>query len=64
MSLELFQSVRPEKNSITNIWKNLGFSAENAAESQALIHLKKNFCDTKRCFNCAIGANILISSDQ
>lgn len=62
MSLELFQSMKPEKNSITDIWKNLGYTAENAAESHALIHLKKNFCDFKRCFNCAIGANILFSS--
>lgn len=63
MSLELFQSMKSEKNSITDIWKNLGFSAENAAESHALIHLKKNFCDVKRCFNCAIGASILINNE-
>ncbi len=61
MSLEVFQTLKSEKNSITETWKNLGFVAENASESQSLVFLKKNFCDVKRCFDCAIGAHILIS---
>jgi hypothetical protein len=31
----------------------------NAAESQALIELKTNFCEHKKCLICSMGANIL-----
>ncbi len=61
-SLNMFQTLKPEKNSITEIWKNMEYIAENAAESQSLVFLKKNFCDYKLCFECAIGAHILMTN--
>lgn len=58
-ALGLLENIPPEKNNITDGWKQLGFSNKNAYESQALIHLKNNYCDNKYCLKCAIGTKIL-----
>jgi hypothetical protein len=48
-----------EKNSITKGFEMLGMENKNAFDSQALIQLKKEYCDQKRCLQCAIGNKIL-----
>ena len=48
-----------EKNNITNAWKQHEVINENALDSQALIELKNNYCDFKRCLQCAVGNKIL-----
>ncbi|MDZ7880193.1 MAG: DUF2851 family protein [Saprospiraceae bacterium] len=58
-SLLLLEKVRPEKNTLTDGWKDLGLTATTAADSQALIQLKTTYCDEKRCAACAIGNTIL-----
>ena len=50
-----------EKNTVVARWRQLGIAAENAADSQALLELKKQYCDTRRCLDCAIGNRWLIS---
>ncbi|MDT0295320.1 DUF2851 family protein [Mesonia ostreae] len=34
--------------------------ATSALESQALLHLKPNYCDKNKCLHCAVGLNLLI----
>lgn len=58
-SIELLQTLSPEKNSITKIFENEGFRIQNALESQGLIHLWKNFCQPRNCLKCAIGLDLL-----
>jgi hypothetical protein len=58
-SLILLEKVKSEKNTIIDGWKELGFSAQSAADSQALIQLKTTYCDVKKCAACAIGNSIL-----
>lgn len=48
-----------EKNNITEGWQALGITDKDAYESQALIELKNNFCDKKRCLECAVGNALL-----
>lgn len=48
-----------EKNIITRKWKETGVANKTAWDSQALIHLKKHYCDTRRCLECAIGNRLL-----
>ncbi|HRP90615.1 MAG TPA: DUF2851 family protein [Edaphocola sp.] len=55
----LLELCPPEKNSILKIWNEYGIYAKNAAESQALIHLYNNYCNSKSCLNCSIGLWIL-----
>jgi hypothetical protein len=58
-AFSLLQSMSPEKNSILQHWTDLGIKPLNAADSQALLALKKNFCSMKKCMHCAIGAQLL-----
>ena len=57
--LEMYRNLNPEQNSIIDKFKDLNISVENAFDSQTLIHLKKNFCDEKKCLQCAIGVKLL-----
>ena len=58
-SFYFLQSMHEEKNNIIQQWKKLGFQIQNAFESQAFLHLKNNYCDTKRCLHCVIGHQLL-----
>ena len=58
-ALKFLEEVSPEANSIIKNWKSLGMSAENAYQTQALLQLKKHYCDKKRCLNCNIGNTIM-----
>jgi hypothetical protein len=55
----LLSNVKPESNRIITEWEQIGIKAHSAAESQALIELKNNFCSHKRCLQCAIGHKLL-----
>lgn len=50
-----------EDNRITRGMKEIGFSNTQAFESQALIHLYKNYCSFKKCTKCGIGHALLRS---
>lgn len=50
-----------EKNVIMRHWKAYDIFPENAFQSQALIQLKKNYCDKKRCLECSFGNKVLKS---
>jgi len=49
----------PEQNNITRKWKEREVLNQNAMDSQALIELKKNYCDKRLCLECAVGNKIL-----
>lgn len=52
-------SLKAEDNRETRAWESVNIHANNAYESQALINLKKNYCDQRKCLYCAIGNEIL-----
>ena len=56
---EYYMQMNAERNAITDEWKRLGVSVKNALDAQALMHLRKNYCNLKRCLECAIGNHIL-----
>lgn len=58
-AITLLQQMPPEKNSIVENFEKLGIAATSAFDSQALIHLKANYCDTRKCIYCPIGVSIL-----
>ena len=55
----LLEKIAPEQNSIIEKWKLLGVHAENAYDTQALLELKKQYCDEKKCLQCGIGYRLL-----
>ena len=58
-SLQLLETIKPEKNSITKDWQALGIPIEHAFDSQALIYLRKQYCAHFRCLHCQVGVGLL-----
>lgn len=48
-----------EKNGIVNRWIQSGVRIKNAAQSQASLTLKKEYCDKFKCLECRIGNSLL-----
>ena len=58
-ALRFLEAIAAEKNHIINEWSDLRVPARHAADSQALIHLKQNYCIEGSCLDCQIGNLIL-----
>jgi len=56
---EIAKSIQPEKNTIIERFKSLGIKSKNAFDSQALLQLKKYYCDHKQCMQCKVGKSII-----
>ncbi len=56
---KLLGGISPEDNRDTRGWEKLGLKADDAFGSQALIHLKRDYCDKRRCLKCQIGKEIM-----
>lgn len=53
------EQIKAETNSISRNFSELGLKPFNAMHSQALLQLKNEYCDAKRCLECRIGHEIL-----
>lgn len=58
-AIGLLTNLPPEKNTIIRNWQQLGLDAKNAGTSQALIHLKKEYCEKHECLRCRFGHHVL-----
>jgi hypothetical protein len=58
-SLKLLENLPAEQNNITEDFIILGLKINNAFESQALLELKNNYCNYKKCLQCGVGNKIL-----
>ncbi len=63
-ALDLISALPSEENTITRHWSAITMPNQNAGHSQALIHLKREYCDSRRCVVCAIGNQILSSTQK
>jgi len=57
--INTLQELKPETNSVVDLFFEAGFPIHSAKDSQSVIHLKKRYCDEKKCLNCAIGTEVL-----
>lgn len=57
--LKLIDQLPPEKNNIVDRFAQNGIKSASALESQALIQLKNEFCNKKKCLQCAFGNYLL-----
>ena len=58
-ALSWLAAEKPERNTPIYNWQQLGVSVLTAADSQSLLELKKNYCEKRRCLECAIGQSLL-----
>lgn len=58
-AFDFLEQLKPENNHIIRLWQQCGLVVENAGDSQALIQLKKEYCDKKECLRCRFGYEYL-----
>ena len=58
-AFNLLEQLPAERNYITRCWERAGLKITHAADSQALIQLRHNYCDRKDCLRCRFGAEYL-----
>ena len=56
--MALMEHIPAENNTIIRQWKVLGQQINNAADTQALLHLYQNYCQHHECINCEVGYQI------
>jgi len=63
-AIALLESLRPEKNSIVSTFAAAGLKSEDALTTQALIQLKREYCDARKCIYCKIGHRLLATASH
>lgn len=58
-ALQILSQIPAENNTIMRGWETLGIKMKSAADSQAFLYLRKEYCTQRRCLHCAIGHAIL-----
>lgn len=56
---QLLEHLSAERNAITDKFTEAGVQVDRAFASQAILQLKKYYCDHKKCLSCGIGIKIL-----
>ena len=54
-AFSLWEQLKPENNTIIRDWVSAGIPCENAADTQALIQLHRNYCQRRDCLRCKFG---------
>lgn len=57
--LALWKALEPENNRILRAWAKEGIEVKTAGGSQALIELRQQYCDEKKCLDCRVGKGLL-----
>jgi hypothetical protein len=58
-AIKMLNEIPAEINHIISEWQKLKLNVTNAAHSQALLELKSNHCDEKKCLSCKIGNKLI-----
>ena len=54
-AITFLEQLKPESNYITEFFSKSGFKIKNAADSQSVIQLRKEYCEKKKCMYCRMG---------
>jgi len=58
-AVEMLMSLRAENNSIVRIFRSAGFKIDDAFKSQAVLQLRRCYCEQRKCLYCRIGHRLL-----
>ena len=58
-AVEMMQRIKGEDNVYTRLFDSLGIKCGDAYTSQALIQLRTEYCDSRKCLYCRIGHRLL-----
>lgn len=57
--VSLLEAMKPESNSLVGMFARAGVKARDAMASQALVQLRRNYCEARKCLYCRIGHRML-----
>ncbi|MDR3269344.1 MAG: DUF2851 family protein [Tannerella sp.] len=63
-ALQMLEDLPPERNSLITPFTKAGVEVKNAADTQALIQLRREYCEKKKCLYCRIGYHLIKSKIQ
>ena len=58
-ALKWLEEIKAEKNTVIKGFEKLRIDNKSAFDSQALLQLKNEYCDKKRCLECAVGNKLI-----
>ncbi len=58
-AIGFLEQLPKEKNQIIEQWEAIEVESDNAFDSQALIYLKKSYCNSYSCLDCHIGKRLI-----
>jgi len=58
-AINFLETIKPESNSIIRQFSGYGIISRSAYDTQALIQLKREYCEKKKCLYCRIGYKLL-----
>lgn len=60
-AVEMLQCLKPENNSKVTVFTSAGVKCPDAFTSQALVELRREYCEARKCLYCRIGHRMLAS---
>ena len=60
-ALDFLEKMPPESNSIVDNWKTLKVPIRSSFDTQALLQLKNEYCNKRKCLNCPVGSKLVKS---
>lgn len=61
---ELLRSFRPEDNKDVRLFASAGITCHDASDSQAIIELRREYCEKNKCIYCRFGHRMLSNEIQ
>ena len=58
-AIDWLQQLPPESNRIVTAFATAGLRSRDAFTTQALIHVRRNYCEQRKCLYCRIGHRLL-----
>ena len=58
-AVALLHSLAAERNSVVRLCQDAGMACDNAFTSQAMIQLRRAYCEPRKCLYCRIGHRLL-----
>lgn len=58
-ALYFLEKIKPERNSITKRFARYKMPLNNAADSQAMIQMMREYCEVRKCLYCRIGHRMM-----
>ncbi len=58
-AIDMLQAMKPESNSVVSLFTRHGVKCDSAFTSQALIELRREYCEARKCLYCRIGHRML-----